>query len=504
MHSGHPSAVPGPYPAPVPQAQPQWAAARFGGPPVTYPRPVRAPRPVSPVDPLAVAAGNASLLGVGYALLGRRWLAVATCLVTVALVVVLVSVAPFVWFEGVVVLWWAFLVGHGWVLARRRPRLGQPRRQRLIALGVAVPVLLAVGLVRFDAGRVEDAVTAARASGDCREALAATNGLWFGHRVVDAPSSAAADETVAACDRLGAAAKEFDAALSGDTEALDAGFRHLSVVLPGHREMVAVTLDGFLADLPAEDPCDTTAITDWLSRETPRGAVLRPATDLVPRLAPAAIVACADRRLAAGQWQVARTHYQQLLEQYPDHELVPEATEGARKATQAIELANVRGLLTPQTAGAQPTYCTEPAPYSGAAPYVPNAPNRALVFGNEAHTGKIPPGWLARDAADAVVVVCAGETEYGTPVETCPYESTLSLFGYQDVTFRKIAIPVRVFEVRTGRLVAEFKVEIGGASCPPVLEYTSYSYTDFGPPSEVYVTASIGDVQAAFRPLLTP
>jgi hypothetical protein len=102
-------------------------------------------------------------------------------------------------------------------------------------------------------------------------------------------------------------------------------------------------------------------------------------------------------------------------------------------------------------------------------------------------------------------VVCAGETEYGTPVQTCPYEAgSLSLLDYTDVTFHKIAIPLRVFEVRTGKLVASFKLEIGGASCPAVLEYTSYSYTDFGPPSQVYVAASVTDVQGAFRPMLIP
>jgi hypothetical protein len=465
---------------------------------------VRVPRPVRPADPLAVALGNASMLGVGYALLGRRVLAVLACLVSVALVAVLAAAAPFVWFEVIVVGWWAVLVGHGWVLARARPRPAGARTQRWVALAAAVPVLLAVGLLRFDAGRVEDAVADARNSGDCRAALAATDGLWFGHRLADAPLTARTDDTVAACDRLRAAATELRAGLSGDTGALDAGFGHLAAVLPTHERMVTSTVDVFLGGLPTRDPCDTTVITDWLGREKPGGPVLGRATDLVPRIAPAALVACADRHLAAGDWPAARDHYRQLLDEYPGHDLAPEATTGAREATQAIELANVRGLLAPQAGGALPAYCATPAPYSGAAPFVSNAPNRALVFGNEAHTGKIPPGWLAREAADAVVVICAGETEYGTPVQTCPYEATLGLFGYQDVTFRKIAIPVRVFEVRTARLVAEFKVEIGGASCPPVLEYTSYSYTDFGPPSEVYVTASITDVQAAFRPLLTP
>jgi hypothetical protein len=101
-----------------------------------------------------------------------------------------------------------------------------------------------------------------------------------------------------------------------------------------------------------------------------------------------------------------------------------------------------------------------------------------------------------------VLVVCAGEEEYGTPVRTCLYENkTLRGFPTQ-VTFHKIAIPVKVYELRTGKLVASRKVQIGGASCPRVLRY-SYYYTDLGPPSKVYVTASNANVRAGFRSLIT-
>jgi hypothetical protein len=231
--------------------------------------------------------------------------------------------------------------------------------------------------------------------------------------------------------------------------------------------------------------------------------VLGDAAQIVPGIAPSAIVACADDHMEAHDWPAALRDYRQLLDQYPNHRLAPKAKTGVTQATQAIELAKLRTLLA-STGGAEPQYCATPSAYSGAAPYRAGQPNRALVYGNAAHTGKIPPGWLAPDAAAAVVVICAGETEFGTPVQTCPYESKIGLYGSTDVTFRKIAIPTRVFEVRTGKLVAEFKLEINGASCPNILEYRSYGTADFGPPSEVYVAASIADVQAAFRPLLIP
>jgi hypothetical protein len=482
--------------------QPQWdqySAQQYAPPP----RPKLPPRPV---DPLAVAVGNASLFGVGYVLLGRKGLAVATTLVTAVLVVVLGPIAHAVWLEFVVVLWWLALIAHGWFLARTRPRPNQARTQRLVALAVTVPVLLAFGLLRFDAERIDTATTQARAAGDCAQARTATDRLWFGHRLVDAPVAASTDETVAACDQLSTAAGELTDGLTGDTGSLKAGFADLSAVLTGpsgHETMVATTLGDFLDKLPVENPCDTKAITDWLRGEKPRGAVLGAATDIVPGIAPAAIVECADTYMKGNNWTEALRDYQQLLKQYPNHKLAPKAKAGATKATQAIELARLRTLLT-SSGGTEPEYCATPSPYSAAAPYAAGRPNRALVFGNTAHTGKIPPGWLARDAAEAVVVICAGETEYGTPVETCPYESKIGLYGSTDVTFRKIAIPTRVFEVRTGKLVADFKVEIGGASCPNILEYTSIGYSDFGPPSEVYVAASIADVQAAFRPLLIP
>jgi hypothetical protein len=60
----------------------------------------------------------------------------------------------------------------------------------------------------------------------------------------------------------------------------------------------------------------------------------------------------------AGQnWDPARARYQQLLDQYPGHELTARAQEGVRQATLALELANVRGLLAGPT-GASPH--TEP------------------------------------------------------------------------------------------------------------------------------------------------
>ncbi|MCG0287058.1 hypothetical protein [Streptomyces sp. PSAA01] len=66
---------------------------------------------------MAVALGNASLLGAGYLLLRRRGLAVLAVAVTVVLVCLLVSTADPA-YEVAAGAWWAAAIAHGWFLAR--------------------------------------------------------------------------------------------------------------------------------------------------------------------------------------------------------------------------------------------------------------------------------------------------------------------------------------------------------------------------------------------------
>jgi hypothetical protein len=470
-------------------------------------------------DPLAVALANASLLSAGYVMLGRRGLAIGTALGTVMLVTILATVAKAVWGEALVLLWWAALTVHGWYLADRSlrgARLDRVGRQRFVALAVTAPMLLAIALFRFDASRIERDAADARRKGDCSQALAALDRRGVGHRVTDAPLAARGDDTVRACGLTLSAAKEFDAVLAGDTGALDAGLSRLATVLgklPGHDRLVERVLDAFLDRLPTENACKTTAITDLLVQRRAGGNLLDRAVHAVPQIAPEAIVRCGGDLMAVKDWQQARARYQQLLDQYPDHELAASAKEGIKQATQSIELANVRELLKDSYAGQQPTYCSKPAPYSGAAPYQRNGPNRALLFGpnttwphpdNYHYKSKLPGNRLARDISHAVLVICVGDTTFGARVKTCPYESNFAIDGVQDVTFRKVSIPVRVYEVRTGRLLVNTTVQIGGKSCPAVLRWTSYVSVDAGPPSEVYVTPSGSDVRAAFASLINP
>ncbi|GAA4523138.1 tol-pal system YbgF family protein [Amycolatopsis samaneae] len=452
-------------------------------------------------DPVAVALGNASLVGVGYLLLRRRWFAVLTGLVTIALVTLLVTVARTVWFEFVVLLWWIALIAHGWFLARRGADRVVRRKQRLIALAVTVPVLLAVGFLRFDAARIEGTVTEARATGDCARADAALGRVWFGHRVADAPMTVRGEGTTRACARIRDAKTRLATALTGDIDSLKTGFDELGTVLarqPGHEKMVGVALDGFLAGLPAKDPCHTAVITDWISGRHNDRTVLDRAASVVPRTAPPALVGCGDQFAGAAQWEQARTRYQQLLDRYPGHELAAGAAEGVKKSTLALELANVRGLLG-SSAARRPVYCDRPAQYGGAPAYAKGAANRALFYGDGEYPAKLPAEWRAGDVADAVLVVCLGDRGYGAPVQTCPYTSSSAPGVVGNVTFHKIAIPVRAYELRTGKLVTDTRVEIGGASCP---QHFTVPHHVGGPPPRQYVSPSDADLRAGFAPVV--
>lgn len=480
-----------------PENQPSWVddpqVAVLPGTTDWPPPPAFAPAPAPrPRDAVAAAVGNASLLSVGYLLLGRRLPAFLTMLVTAVLVTVVVAV-PSVWFEVAVLVWWAVMIWHGWRLGGGRAG-SVVRAHRWIALAVTVPVLLVFGLVRFDAARLEGNVVEARQQGDCARAETELAKVWFGHRVVDAPMTVRTDRTVDACRRLQMASGRLgDALAKGNTDALGTGFRDLDAVLaelPGHEKMVDVALDRFLGGLPTKDACRTSSITDWLKARKPTGNGLDRAAAVVPRVAPTALVECADERMKTNDFRVAQQRYQQLLDEHPGHELTGKAQEGVTKARLAAELAHVRNL--------HGGYCGRPAAYSGAPEFRRGAVNRAVIWGNREHVDKLPGDWLTHDVGEAVLVVCTGQTEFGAPTQTCPYRGTRS-GRVGSVTFRKIAIPVKAYELRTGKLVVETRVEIGGASCPSI-----FFATGDGPPPNRYVIPSEGDVRAGYAAVITP
>ncbi|MFD7276703.1 hypothetical protein ACFV80_06515 [Streptomyces sp. NPDC059862] len=467
-------------------------------------------------DPVAVAVGNASLLGVGYLLMGRRGLFLVSGTVTVALVWTVVSVAE-VWCEALLLVWWLVVVAHGWLLARGeqlRLRLEQqdpaaraqlppvpqgPSRlgQWLRALVVTVPVLLVVGLLRFDAHAIEDRVTEARESGDCVGVVSAQESVWFGHRLAGAPLADRGDVAVAACGRLDEARAELSAGLrDADVESLGAGYRILASLLeePGNEQTVEAALDDFLGGLPTDDACETVRVTDWLRARGDGPDLLDRSSAVATRAAPAALLDCGDDLLGKHQWPQARSQYEQLLDEHPDDTRTKQARSGLRKVTLGLQLDHLRELVN-KTGSATSGYCADPAKYSGAPAYRKGA-NRALFLGDDEYPEKLPDRWKAQIPDEAALIVCVGTAGFGTAVETCPYRDSDSAGPTRNITFHKIRVPVKAYEVRTGKLVANRSVQIDGTSCPYFLTY--YGVV----PTADWVEPSASDVRAAFSSIV--
>ncbi|MER7108320.1 hypothetical protein [Streptomyces sp. NPDC000229] len=468
-------------------------------PPVS-PRPPEPPAP-APCDPVAAAIGNASLLGIGYLLLGHRRPAAIAVLGTGVLLELTAATAE-VWCELLLLLWWAVCTAHGWFLARGREHV--PRRaQRTGTLAVTVAVLLTAVVLRVEAHGIENRVNEAREAGDCDGVFAAQSEVWSGHRVAGATVVEPGDAVVETCQRLERAASTlYDAGQSGDLKKLEQGFGVLAHVLaePGHEKTVQTVLNTFLDALPTADACDTADIAGWLRTREPTRDVLDRSADAATRTEPAALAGCGDALMDEENWKQAQVRYQRLLDAYPDEPLTGKARSGVKKAGLAIELDEVRALIA-ATHGATSGYCDKPAKYSAAPPYRKGA-NRALFLGDTEYTGKLPGAWRTDDPTKAALVVCAETAKNGTAVESCYYENDKSVHLPHRVTFHKVKIPLKVYELRTGKRVGPRSVQISGGSCPAVLRYEYYGTYDYGP-GDQFVSTTDSDVRDAFRPIVT-
>lgn len=453
-------------------------------------------------DPLAVALGNASLLGLGYFLI-RRWVFGVLGLAGTAVLAVLLYHRREVGYEYGLLGWWLLQIAHGWFLAHRAPVRGASLAQRLVALGVTIPVLAAVAFERYDAGRIDDEAIAAREAGNCAGIRAAQDKYGLGHRVADAPRTVRVEADVSACDRIDVVADELRTATEiADIVAIRSAFDRLAVILrqPDQAPIVGRVVDRFVDSFPLGDPCRTKAVTDWLRTRKPAGTVLDRPNALVPRIEPNALLGCADAQAARASWPTARGTYQLLVDRYPRAKQAARARAGVRKADEAIlqakiraELERVRGLVS------SGEYCATPAKYSPA-PRLRRGVNRAAFFGSE-YTRKLPSQWRGSTADNSALVICAGEETRGSAVRTCRYTPFIGSGGPTDVTFYRIAVPVRVFELRTGRLIRTTKVQISGSVCPPTISYTTYN--GIGAPDPYQdVKPTTSTIQQAFRPLV--
>ncbi|MFI1995452.1 hypothetical protein [Actinoplanes sp. NPDC020271] len=466
------------------------------------PPPMAPPPPKEPAktDRLAAAAGNASFLSLGYFLMRRPGLGLLTLAVSFILLFFVVPSVHTVLIEVVAVLWWLAMIVHGWFLAKGPVEPSARLRQRIIGVAAAVVVLLILGLLRVQAGGIGQAVTDAKANGDCTHALEKLDKVWLGLRIADAPLAAKDDDTVTACHELNEAREKLRIGLiSADTTELNNGFSQLNSVLatkPGHERMTDKVLDQFLAGLPVSDACNTVKITQWLGDRAKSGNQLDRSADVVPQHEPTAMLGCADSYMTAKSWESAKGAYQALINKYPNDPNKGRAEEGIAKAELAIELDTLRE----RTRDSSPTYCENPSKYSAAKPYGKGV-NKAMVFGNSTQSDRLPGAWKTTDPEGANLILCLSSDAQGTAVRTCDYHNGLGQ-GLYPVTFHKVKVTVKGYEIRTGRLIINQTLQFGGSSCPSTVHYTSTLGTDFGPPRHMDVSVDAADVRAQFQKLI--
>jgi hypothetical protein len=186
---------------------------------------------------------------------------------------------------------------------------------------------------------------------------------------------------------------------------------------------------------------------------------------------------------------------------YPRSKQADSARAGIKKADYEIlqaqiraELARVRELVS------SGNYCSTPAKFS-LAPRLRAGTNRAVFDGAETYTSKLPSQWKGTTADNAALMICAGDETQGPAVRTCQYQGITGYAGLRSVTFHKIAVPVRVYELRTGRLITKTTVQISGSVCPATVSFTTY-YGVGSPDPDMDVKPTPATIQAAFRPLV--
>jgi hypothetical protein len=454
-------------------------------------------------DPLAVAVGNGSLLGVGYLLIGRRGLALGTGLVTVVLLAFLAASGSSA-VEVVVLVWWVALVGHGWWTGRRTSV--RHSGARWIGLVPTVVVLLAVASLRVNAASVAASLDEARARGDCPGAVLAQQRSWLGSRLADAPAATDADDTLEACRRLQDARDRLSVALSPNIRQLGTAYSEIRWVLrslPGHERMVEVALDDFIARLPAQDGSAATEIIEWIGAQPVLDDPLRRLADTATELAPTALVSCGDSLRSRADFTGATDRYQEVLARFP----ATAQSEHARQGLIAAAAGQQDGDTRRDTRRRLDLYCDAPFAYPPAPAVAPGI-NRAKFFDYYYYYYYYyyyfyAPGsfadWEIDDITQAALVVCFDGRQRGSAAQTCSYVSGARTHS---VTFYRAAFPVRVYELRTGRTLLDSRPEVGDPTCPD--ELTSRRSSPTGGPPDQDVEVSDSDIVAVLREVLGP
>jgi hypothetical protein len=464
---------------PPPQGTP------YPGPPPKQPR-------RRTYDPPAVALGNASLLGLGYFLV-RRPLFGLLGLAGTATLLVLMYQRKDTAYQFALLGWGLLQIVHGYWLAHRQTDRTSSIPKRIVAVVITLSVVGTAIVLKRGAAAVEDEVTAARESGDCVGVVRAQGNVWFGDRLVAGRAMDRGDRDAEICGTLSAAdGRLYTATQQTDLTALQEAYEALAEIAadPRQQRTAGVVMDRFVKDLQGMSPCAVIDVTAWLRDRPLTHNLLDRANAVVPRIEPNALLACADSHASQEEWQEALTIYQRLVSGYPKAKQSVRGRAGVTRASLAIELKEVDRLMD------SGEYCSKPARYRGAKPYGRGLNGAVFLGESVAYSLKLPSEWMS-PVSQARIVVCTGKEGLGAAVKTCPYVPETSPSGpVTNVTFRKVTIPVKVYELRTARLVQATTLSISGESCP---YYLSNWYT--GDRTRA-VTPSNAQVQAVFRPLL--
>ena len=478
-------------------------------------------------DRLFLVIGNATLLGIGYILMRRPGLAIASLTGSIGLLA-LIAIYPYVpeW-RWTLPLWWVALVAHTWWSAPRKDPVLRGVGKAVWgkrALATACLMLVLLAWVRFDSWAIARDAEAAHADGDCDRALASLGWLGAAHDVVHGSVASRGQQEREACELLisaletsgqpvaierleayldhpgslwdgagielagllletiidvdGKVLKDHDSALATMEEA----FTQLSVTLqsaPDQGEDVTVVLNAFLAALDEAPPCRAQEMDTWLFAQTWEEPEL---TDRIAKdayRAPLRMFGCAND-LSRSDEEAANAAYQEFMESHPEHAMATKAAEN---------------LLS------DGGYCRYPTAYPGAPAYEGDGPHAMWTIGIRPDDYDFPDSWQAESIDETVLVVCVEGPERGSYQQTCVYEAGAShLADVAEVDFYASEFTVQAYELRSGEPVARYSEEVGDP-CPEVLEYTSSPHLDVVP-DKYDSDYSDADVRAIFDPLM--
>lgn len=518
--------------------------------PESRPDPRRGP------DRTSVLLGNATLLGLGYLLLGLRRLALAACVTALALVA-LAALFPHVTAWRVLLgLVWAGAVLHAWRLtspgvrdrspapapqeepprengADRHDGTGRPPwRTRLLT--AACVLLVAFAWLRLDTWAVLRDAEAAHTGGDCERALASLRWLVPAHRLAHGSAAERGAAQERACERLSVALDTPDrsdaARMLDEYQAMPGALWDgagperadllLAGVIAGAKEQEG-THEALEAHSPSLDTVEEAfaQLSETLESSPGQsgraGAVAESflaALDDIPPCRAREI----DEWLLAQEWEdpaLVRAMEPQagrapvrLFHCADDLGWLASSEEEAAARRDFLAAHPEHPLAERSAEGLLATgeYCAHPAAFPAAPAYEGEGPHAMHLTGLDPEEHDFPGSWRADGVRDTVLVVCVEGPEKGGYQRTCTYEPgadqlTLPFEDVASVDFYASAFTVQAFELRSGEPVEEYTAEIGDP-CPAELEYDYYYFDSV--PGEYNSDYTAADLRGIFDRLM--